>query len=206
MRYTAEINSRWWHFRPTEVINEHWPPLLSQMSGKYWLNWQQVSMSWLRITDHALPFLCFPSEFWIAFCCRISLNHVAHTELQTIWARAWVRNALTLIQDGYDGCRLPLLFSMPKLTLHALLAGQEVPDKQCLHVVQSSLPWGHGQQLAPLSDPAQTSFRDIGQNCYKSICQEGCNVLFDRAQTGYQLVKQKFSLNQPPQKSDVPLP
>lgn len=155
------------------------------MSGKYWLNWQQASTSWFRITDHALRFLCFHSEFWIAFCCRKPLNHLAHTELQATQASAWVRNALTLIQDRYGSCRLPLFFSMPKLILHAVLA-QEVTDKQCLHVVQSSLTRGHGQWLAPLSDPAQTSsrYRGVGgdgDDHYKTICQEGCNALFDRA-------------------------
>lgn len=155
------------------------------MSGKYWLNWQQASTSWFRITDHALRFLCFHSEFWIAFCCRKPLNHLAHTELQATQASAWVRNALTLIQDRYGSCRLPLFFSMPKLILHAVLA-QEVTDKQCLHVAQSSLTRGHGQWLAPLSDPAQTSSRywgvgGDGDDHYKTICQEGCNALFDRA-------------------------
>lgn len=151
------------------------------MSGKYWLNWQEVSTSWLRITDHALLFLCFPSELWTAFCCRKPLNHVAHTELQAIRARTWVRNALTLIQDRYSSCRLPLFFSMPKLFLRAVLTREEVADKQCLHAVQELFNVRAQPVIGTIVRPSTDKLQRPGGNHYETICQEGCNVLFARA-------------------------
>lgn len=151
------------------------------MSGKYWLNWQEVSTSWLRITDHALLFLCFPSDLWTAFCCRKPLNHVAHTELQAIRARTWVRNALTLIQDRYSSCRLPLFFSMPKLFLRAVLTREEVADKQCLHAVQELFNVRAQPVIGTIVRPSTDKLQRPGGNHYETICQEGCNVLFARA-------------------------
>lgn len=60
---------------------------------------------------------------------------------------------------------------MPKLILHAVLARQELSDKQCLHDVQNALMWGHSRRLAPLPDPAQTSSRELGGTTARQLAR-----------------------------------
>lgn len=67
---------------------------------------------------------------------------------------------------------------MPKLFLRAVLAREEVADKQCLHAVQELFNVRAQPVIGTIVRPSKDKLQRPGGNHYETICQEGCNALF----------------------------